>query len=69
MKTKLSKTTRLQCPECRMELLPGDYSMEGEHITCCRCGREIFVKMCDESSECCKPSTETKEMRLVECCC
>lgn len=69
MKTKRSKSTRLQCPECRMELLPGDYSMESEHMTCCRCGREIFVNLCEEESECCKPTTENREMRLVECCC
>lgn len=43
MKSRIQETTRLQCPECRMELLPGDYSGQGNHMTCGRCGREIFL--------------------------
>ena len=43
MKTRLQTTTRLQCPECRMELLPSDYSGQMTHATCGQCGREIYL--------------------------
>ena len=68
-KSKLSSTSRLQCPECRMELLPGDYNTQNEHITCCRCGREIYVPICEE-----RPEKETRKSLeetewVVSCCC
>jgi len=34
----------LQCPECRKELLPQDFVVGEEHITCGQCGREIYMK-------------------------
>jgi len=43
VKSRFQSTTRLQCPECRMELLPADYSGQLNHVTCGRCGREIFL--------------------------
>ena len=73
MKSTLTKTTRLQCPECRMELLPGDYSMEEQHVTCGRCGREIFAKISQykkmECPQCEEAVKEKGEVNLAECCC
>lgn len=66
-------TTRLQCPECRMELLPTERSAEETHITCCRCGRDIYLESkryvrveCPKCSEAVEGEEETN---LAECCC
>jgi DNA-directed RNA polymerase subunit RPC12/RpoP len=73
MKSRLQPTTRLQCPECRMELLPADFSGERTHVTCGRCGREIFLDSSRyERSECpkCGKITESSDKSAEkEVCC
>lgn len=34
----------VQCPECRMELLPHDLVAQEDHILCGKCGGEIYIK-------------------------
>ncbi len=73
MTTTRQSTTRLQCPECRMELLPQGASEQMTHVTCCHCGREIFMdKNRYERVECPKCEdvvTGKRDVNLGECCC
>ncbi len=73
MKRTLQSTTRLQCPECRMELMPDEFGSHKDHVTCGRCGREIYVDLSKyEKVHCpkCEELAESKgEVNLGECCC
>ena len=72
MKTRLQSNTRLQCPECRMELMPD--SSHKDHVTCGRCGREIYLDLSKYEKvhcpKCEEAISENKgEVNLGECCC
>ena len=62
----------LQCPECRMEILPNKLASQEEHIICGRCGREIYEPVEDHPKlKCpkCDEAAKKDEFNLAECCC
>lgn len=64
----------LQCPECRMEILPQKFSAaQEEHIICGKCGREIYARTEDHPKlkcpKCHAAATQKKGFNLAECCC
>ena len=62
----------LQCPECRMEILPNDRVPHEEHVYCGRCGREIYVNTKEYPKlKCpdCGKVADRDEFNLAEHCC
>lgn len=71
--TRSSRGTRLQCPECRREILPGSADGLMTHVTCGLCGREIFLDPISFERVECQKCEDLSENELnsnrVTCCC